>query len=239
MERPKRLSTTYVKAVKAEPVPHRYGDGRGGHGLSLLVKTTAAGGVSKSWAQRVRISGRPTSIGLGPFPVVSLEEARELAVKNVRSARAGIDPLVDRRRRAAIATFEEAAEKVIALHSESWKGGSRTAGIWRSRLARYVYPSLGNLRVDAITSADVLAVVGPLWSSKRETAQKVKTYVSAIFAWCIAEGHRADNPVDAISAALPKAGAKVSHQRALPYTQVRGALAKIWESDAAETTKGS
>ena len=40
MTRPKRLSAAFVRTVKR---PGRYGDGRGGYGLSLLVKPTASG----------------------------------------------------------------------------------------------------------------------------------------------------------------------------------------------------
>ena len=45
MKRPKRLSATFVQTVN---IPGRYGDGRGGLGLSLLVKSASAGGFSKS-----------------------------------------------------------------------------------------------------------------------------------------------------------------------------------------------
>lgn len=232
--RPARLSGTFVRNVRAVG---RYGDGRGGHGLSLLVKLAAAGGLSKTWSQRLRLNGRPLNVGLGPYPLVTLGEAREVAIENARAVRAGVDPLADRRRKVGIPTFKQAVEKVIATHSESWKDGSRTAGIWRSRLAAYAYPSLGALRVDQVASADVLGVLAPIWAEKRETAQKVRSYINAVMAWAIAEGHRNDNPVDAIGAALPRAGAKTTNQRALAYAGVPAALAKIWESDAAETTK--
>ena len=69
MTRPKRLSAAFVRTVKR---PGRYGDGRGGYGLSLLVKPTASGRLSKTWAQRMRIGGRPFNVGLGPYPVVTL-----------------------------------------------------------------------------------------------------------------------------------------------------------------------
>ena len=56
MVRSQKLSAAFVKTVTR---PGRYGDGRGGHGLSLLVKPASSGGLSKSWAQRVRTGGRP------------------------------------------------------------------------------------------------------------------------------------------------------------------------------------
>ena len=79
MKRPRTLSATFVDRVSQ---PGFYGDGRGGHGLSLLVKRMASTGrVGKSWCQRIRLGGKPRNIGLGVFPLVSLAEAREAAAR--------------------------------------------------------------------------------------------------------------------------------------------------------------
>ena len=86
---PKRLSATFVKTVTR---PGRYGDGRGSHGLSLLVKPMKLGGHSRTWSQRLRINGKPVSIGLGSFPVVSLAEVRKAALENRRATARGHDP---------------------------------------------------------------------------------------------------------------------------------------------------
>ena len=87
--------------------PGRYGDGRGGFGLSLLVKPTTTGRLSKTWSQRLRIHGHPVNVGLGAFPVVTLAEAREKALKNRRTVAQGRDP-----RSGGIPTFAEAVETV-------------------------------------------------------------------------------------------------------------------------------
>ena len=217
--------------------PGRYSDGgRGSLGLSLLVKPTISGGLSKSWIQRLRINGRPTHIGLGSLALVSLAEARELAVQNSKSAHAGADPLADRRRKATVPTFREAVDRTIAVHAPSWRN-TRTADHWRSRLTAYAYPTLGTCPVDAIGPTDILGVLSPIWHSRREQARKVKQHLHAVMAWSIGEGLRSDNPVDAVASALPRAGRQVEHRRAISYTEVAGALSKIWESDAAETTK--
>ncbi len=91
MIRPNKLSATFVAKVRS---PGRYGDGRGGNGLSLLVKTTASGRISRSWTQRLRIYGRPCDVGLGGFPQVSLLEARDKALDNAKAVRQGRDPRV-------------------------------------------------------------------------------------------------------------------------------------------------
>ena len=124
--RPKMLSATFVRTVN---VPGRYGDGRGGLGLSLLVKPASRGGFSKSWSQAVRLEGKPTSIGLGRYPVVTLAMARDRALENARAIALGDDP-----RRSAgrgIPTFADAAETVIAMHAGNWKPGSRSEEQWR------------------------------------------------------------------------------------------------------------
>ena len=84
-----RLTAGFVRTVTT---PGRYGDGRGGFGLALVVRPRAGGGVRKSWVQRVRIGGRVTNIGLGPYPVVLLSEARKRALDNCRLIEAGEDP---------------------------------------------------------------------------------------------------------------------------------------------------
>ena len=112
-KRPRRLSATFVRTVN---LPGRYGDGHGGHGLSLLVKRTACGGLSKSWTQAIRPGGRTTSIGLGTYPVVTLAAARDKALEIARAVADGRDP---RRRIKRVPTFAQACETVIAIHAEN------------------------------------------------------------------------------------------------------------------------
>ena len=154
-KRPRRLSATFVRTIN---LPGRYGDGYGGHGLSLLVKPAAHGGVSKSWAQAIRPNGRTTSIGLGAYPVVTLAAAREKALDNARAVADGRDP---RRRTRRVPTFAQACETAIAIHAESWRGG-RNEREWRASLREYAMPSLAARRVDAIDTADVMAVLRPI-----------------------------------------------------------------------------
>ena len=230
MVRPKQLSAAFVKTVKR---PGRYGDGRGGHGLSLLVKPTTTARLSKTWAQRLYIAGRAVNIGLGSYPVVTLAEARRKALANRRTVAQGGDP-----RGGGIPTFAEAADKVIAIHRESWRPGGKSEAQWRASLRAYAMPHMGTKRVDRITTSDVLAVLVPIWSSKRETARRVRQRVGSIMKWAVAEGYREDNPAgDAIGAALPRHGKLTRHFPALPHNQVGAALADVQASGAWIGTK--
>ena len=82
----KEAQRIFVKTVNR---PGRYGDGRGGFGLSLLVKPTSTGRLSKTWSQRLRVHGRPVNVGLGAYPIVTLAEARRAAVANRREVAQG------------------------------------------------------------------------------------------------------------------------------------------------------
>ena len=214
--------------------PGHYGDGRGGHGLSLLVKPASSGRLSKTWSQRLRPNGRPTNIGLGSYPVVTLAEARAEALENRRAVAQGRDP----RRGAGVLSFAEAAETVIGIHAAGWRDGGKSEQQWRASLRDYAMPRLGCRPVDAITTADVMAVLTPIWGEKRVTAQRVRQRIGAIMKWAIAQDYRNDNPAgEAIAAALPRNNGAKEHHRALPHGEVGAALARVRASEAWPATK--
>ena len=222
MQRPTRLSRSFIERVRTAG---RYGDGREGFGLSLLVKPRAAGGWSKTFSQRLEIEGKRVLIGLGRADIVTLEEARAAALANKRAAQIGA---LDRR---GVPTFAAAAAAKIALNAPAWNN-EKTVKLWRSTLERYVYPAIGTRRVSEITAGDVVSVLAPVFLNTPATARKVHQRVSAIFAYAIAEGHRTDNPASGISEALPKTTAKRSHLAALAYGAVAGVLDTVRSSDA-------
>ena len=225
--RPLMLSATFVRNVNA---PGRYGDGRGGLGLGLLVRPALRGGLNKSWTQSVRIDGRPTSLGLGRYPVVTLAMARERALDNARAIAQGLDP---RRSAKPVPTFAQALETVIAIHAPNWKDRAGSERQWRASLASYALPRIGGKSVDAVTAADVMDVLLPIWSTRRVTATRVRQRIGAVMKWAIAQGLRDENPAgDAIAAALPRTAVARRHQRALPHAEVRAALDRVRRSDA-------
>ncbi len=218
-KRPRTLTAAFVRTVGR---PGVYGDGRGGRGLSLRVHRTLDGRITKTWRQRVRIEGRLTSIGLGPYPEVTLAEARRKALDNSRMVRQGQDP-----RGRGVPTFAEAAERTIRLHRESWKAGSPLPEQWESTFRLHA-ASLLDKPVDRITSADVLRCLSPIWSSKPAAARKARHRIAAVFRWCIGRNYRPDNPVDRAVAALPKAnGNGPKHHRALAHREIAGALRAV------------
>ena len=161
--------------------------------------------------------------------MVTLAEAREAALSNRRAVAQGRDPRV---RADAVPTFEQAVEKVLAIHAPTWRN-PRTGEIFRASLRDYALPRIGRFLLSEVTTADVLAIVGPLWNTKNETARRVRRHISAVMRWAIAQGHRGDNPAgEALGAALPRNGRNQRHQRALPYAEVGEAVRKVRGSQA-------
>ena len=198
------------------------------------MKEASTGGFSKSWAQRIRLDGKPANVGLGAYPVVTLARARQKALANARVVSEGLDPR-DRASRAP--TFEQAVETVIGIHAENWKDGGKSAAQWRASLRDYAVPKIGARRVDRISTADVMEVLLPIWSTKRETARRVRQRIGAVMKWAVAQGYREDNPAgDAVSAALPKNSMRRQHQRALPHAHVAEALGRVRASRAHRST---
>ncbi|MDE2848992.1 MAG: tyrosine-type recombinase/integrase [Acidobacteriota bacterium] len=223
---PKRkLTDAFVRSIDRAG---KYGDE---HGLILRVRSSG----SKQWIWRGTVGGRRVDLGLGGYPYTSLAEARQTAFEHRKCSRAGGDP---RARARSAPTFADAAEKVIAIHRTSWRPGSKSEGQWRSSLNDYAKPSLGGKRVDQISTADVMGVLLPIWSTKAETARRLRQRVSAIMKWAIAQGYRPDNPAgEALGAALPKNTGQRSHFRALPHTAVTAAVQKVRTSRAWAGTK--
>ncbi len=146
-----RLTAQFVRTAG----PGLYGDG---HGLNLRVDPAGA----RRWEQRLVVGGQPRTLGLGGYPLVSLAEARDKAFANRRLARTGGDTLAEKKKSKTIPTFEDAAARTIAVHRAGWKDPRREAQLWH-RIRTYAAPHLGGRRIDEIASADVSAVLTPIW----------------------------------------------------------------------------
>ena len=189
-------------AARALSRPGRHGDGGG-----LYLNVAASG--ARSWVQRIVIHGRRRDIGLGPYPSVSLARARSIAQTNRSAVAEGRDPVAEKRqaREAAhrpapsIPTFAEAAARVIVLRRPTWSNPKHAAQ-WESTLAAYVHPVIGKKTVDAVTAADVMEVLTPIWTSKPETASRVRQRMETVMDWPASPGL----PAGQSGGALPAEG---------------------------------
>jgi integrase len=183
---------------------------------------------SRSWYLRFTLKGRTREMGLGPYPLVSLSEARDKAMAQRRLLLDGIDPIAARDAKQPArdpVTFAAAATQYIAGHEKGWKSADH-ARQWRNSLDRYVLPAIGGRPIDAIDTHDVLSIVEPLWRDKTETATRVLNRMSLILDWATARKLRTgDNParwkghLDAVLPRRSKVQKAVNHS-ALPYSQL-------------------
>lgn len=213
-------------AIAKTTKPGRYGDGGG---LYFLVG--AHGG--RSWVFRFKIGKRERAMGLGPYPEVSLADARAKAAECRRLRIDSIDPLdlknAEKEQRLLAergqTTFKECAESYIALHEVTWKN-SKHRQQWRNTLATYAYPVLGQQAVAKIDAAAVLSVLEPVWIVKPETASRLRGRIEAILDWAkVKKMREGDNPAAwkaNLAHALPAKSKikKVRHHAAMDYRAV-------------------
>ena len=217
-----KLSATRVKALRDAG---RYSDG---DGLHLFI--SRAGG--KSWVQRVTIDGRRRDIGLGGYPTVSLAQARKRATDNRAAIADGKDPVADKRKPAVI-TFSRAAHAVHEVNRPRWRN-ERHALSWMQTLERHAFPKIGSKPIASIGRTDVLTVLTPIWSTRPETARRVRQRMRTVFRWAMANELIETNPAgEAIDGALPSMPKIKAHLRALPYQEVGAALKTV---DASQTS---
>ena len=213
--------------VRTEKRPGRYHDGQG---LYLQVDPSGA----RRWLQRVVIRGKRTDLGLGGWPLVSLNAAREKAMENRRIARVGGDPRTEKR---DVPTFAEAAAEVIKLNLPTWRN-TKHAAQWGSTLRTYVFPHFGSRLVTEVSGSDVMKALTLIWTAKPETARRVRQRISAVMKWAIANNYRLDNPAgDAIEAVLPKTSRTQAHHTALHYAAVPAAMRAVRAAKVTESSK--
>ena len=220
-----KLTAAKVHALNK---PVRYGDG------DTLFLNVSRGGT-KSWIQRVTIHGKRRDIGLESYPVVILRR------------RGGVHSRIGLPLRTA-ATRSQRSEGRLSRHSAkppnrplrrtSPAGAtSDTRLAWWQTLERHVMPRLGNMPVNRIGREDVLAVLTPIWGTRMETARRVRQRIRTILGWAMAHGFVEHNVVEAIAGALPAMPNVQEHHRALPYREVKAALATVEASKASVAAK--
>lgn len=203
-----------------------------GGGLYLLVKPTG----SKSWVLRFRRDGRLREMGLGSTQVVSLQEARAAALEHRKHLAGGQDPIDARRAaRSAGSTFGQAAEAYIDAHRAGWKNNAQ-ADQWAQSLRDY--GPAESLPIAQVDTTLVMACLKPIWSTKTETATRVRGRIERVLDWAKVHGLReGENPArwrGHLENLLPKPS-KVKpkrHHAAMPFVDVPAFMARLPERDA-------
>ena len=208
----------------------------------LIIQVTETG--AKSWLLRTVVGGSRRELGLGSHPSVSLADAREAARKMRAKIAEGVDPVEERRaakralaaQRGRAMTFEDAARNYIAANSAGWKSAKHSAQ-WQATLEAYAYPIIGKLAVSDIDTAHIVRILDQIWTTKSETASRLRGRIEAVLDWATARGfRRGENPArwkGHLSAILPPKGKvrRVQHHPALDYRQVGAFIAALQKID--------
>jgi integrase len=212
--------------------------GRHADGAGLYLQVTrhpVLGNIRKSWLVRYRAdTGKIREIGIGSIEDVSLADAREKAAQVRLRVREGRDLIAERQteRKAALVkkaremTFQQCAEAYVAAHEASWRNDKHKAQ-WSSTLKTYAYPVFGKVPVGEVTVAMIMKVLDPIWSTKTETASRLRGRLENILDWATVREYRTgENPArwrGHLEKALPAAknkARKIRHHAALPIDDV-------------------
>lgn len=203
-------------------------------GLYLQV-AQGQGRLTRSWVFRYTSPTTRTrrELGLGSTRIRSLAEARRTAAEFRLQVLDGRDPKDERDRQRATAvaerahriTFDQAVTKCLAARSLEWRNVKHSQQ-WINTISAYASPVLGKLPVELITTDLVYKVLEPIWTTKTETATRVRQRIETVLDWCKARGYlKGENPArlkGGLGELLPKAQKikKVKHHAAVPYSQI-------------------
>jgi integrase len=218
-----------------------------GGGLALQIQP-GAHGVRRTWIFRYMIAGRARTMGLGSYPEITLQRAREKAQESRKLKGEGIDPIEHKHaaraslRRTATKkrapTFDECASACIAGRSQAWRS-ARSGGDWAWSLKTYVSPVFGHIPVDMVDMDMVCQVLEPLWRTKCETASRVRGRIERVLAYATVRGFRGGpNPAiwrNNLDQILPsrRRVAPVKHFASMPYSDVPGFMTLLRASEVA------
>ena len=195
-----------------------------GGGLRLVV--TARG--TKRWELWISINGKRRELGLGVFPDVSLNDARDEADRLKRAARDGIDLRTQRvLQEARAVTFRQAFEDYFRVKRQQLSNAKHLMQ-WLSTMEAYVFPVLGDTPVSEVTADHVLEVLKPIWFEKPETAKRVLQRIEVVFKSAILHGSREKaSPCVGVADHLGTRHREQKHHAALPWQEIPKFIAAL------------
>ncbi len=177
-----RLTVQRIESLKSR--------GRHGDGLGLWLNVGKTG--SKSWVFRWTKKGHVREMGLGPYPALSLSNARKKAIEYPQMIANGLNPRLERDRQYG-KTFGEVADAYIVAMRSRWSH-HKTYDQWQSTLTD-VCKSIRSQQVADIQTADVLKILNPIWNTTPETASRIRNRIERVLDYAKSKGWReSDNP---------------------------------------------
>ena len=202
----------------------RYSDG---DGLFLRVLDP---GKRVYWTYRFTL-GKEREMSIGPYPELSLADARQKHAELRGKVLSKIDPMAGKRTTTVVTpagdkpTFGAMADDYVATHEGSWRN-VKHRWQWTQTLTQHCKP-VWSKRVDQIATADILAVLKPIWAKTPETASRLRGRVESVIDAARALGHIPEDKANParwkghLDHLLPKR-AKLTrgHHKALAYGDI-------------------
>lgn len=165
-----------------------------------LVKTNPPRG---KWILRLTVYGARREMGLGPYPDISLAEARRAAEDARHAVRNGKDPIAERHadKKARSNLLADVAETAFKARKSQLKDDGK-AGRWFSPVSLHILPKLGKVPVTELRQTHIADTLSPIWHEKAATAQKALGRLQIILKHAAAMGLDVDLNVTAKAQAL-------------------------------------
>ncbi|MEO1025756.1 MAG: integrase arm-type DNA-binding domain-containing protein [Pseudomonadota bacterium] len=211
------MSDTKLKNLKAREKPYKLADSGG-----LYIEVTPSG--SKLWRLKYRFQGREKRLSFGAYPSVSLADARA-----ARDAAKGllvkqVDPGAARqaektaRKKSAEHTFSKVADAfLVKIHREGRAKATLDKNAWLLDMAK---ADFGDFEIGEISAPFVLQTLRKAEAKGHyETAQRLRSRISAVFRYAVASGIAETDPAQTLSDALvrhkPKSRAAITEKSKL------------------------
>jgi integrase len=211
---------TDARCKGAKPADRDYKLFDGG-GLFLFVSAKGA----KTWRLAYRIAGKQKTMSFGPYPEVSLAEARTRRDHAKADLRSGGDPMAPRRATRKGKTLAEASE-------EYWSGRKDISASYRSNAKRgiemHLLPDLGSRNIAAITRDDLLVSLNRIDAAGHHVyVRKIRMWVGQVFEWAVEQGYATINPAALIRPEKAFGRAKVESFAALELRDVPAFMERL------------
>ncbi len=219
-----KLTAVAVKAAMANPGTYQDGDG-------LVLRVDKRGGAY--WVLRLQRDGKRQDIGLGSAKQMTLAEARQKATVLRKAVKVDHrDVLAEKKDEAAAkVTFRAAATQYHSENEAGWKS-TVYARQWLASLENYAFPKLGDMPTGSISSADIIAVLTPIWQEIPDTARQVRNRICAVLDYSHAKGWRSreapsGNGSLKAGRGLPRQVKVRENRKAMPYVALPGFLTAL------------
>lgn len=228
------LTDTRIRKEKPRDKPFKIADGGG-----LFLYVSPSGG--KLWRFRYTFGGKEKLLSIGPYPDISLLDARGERDGAKGMLRAGKDPSATKKLRklagvnAADTSFESLSREWFELSKSQWV--TRHADDVINSLEKEIFPVLGKVQIKDITASDVIAVLRPIEGrGAKDTARRIRQRMSSVFVYAISTGRGEADPAATVQKAM--APLKKGRQPAITdLAKAREMMARVEAEVAHPVTK--